>query len=502
MPSAGAETSPVIAKASRRAWLAASLALVLYLTLSIGYSLTRNPWDDEGQYADPAINLSQHGHLGNNLLAPMGAMDWPQVDRYTFWQLPMYPVVLGGWFCLVPPSPVSMRLLSVLFGCLYLFCWFSLVRKITLNETLALLITSVVALDYAFVSASSDGRVETICMALGYAGIAGYFHFRERNWTLAILLAASGGAGAALSHPLGGALNLSIATLVLMDWSKIRWRRAWVAAVPYLAGAAAYGAYISSAPQIFLAQFRGAAAVRVSGPGATIHNILDDAYQRYVNYYWTALSGSNRLKVVQLIFVVAGTVAVLLNRRLRSSPGVDRLLMLALTGLLGVAIIDNQKFPHYLVYSVPPLGACAAVWVYDAWQRKSFQWIAGGLMLASMLVTIGGFTLKIHQDPYRNQFMPAVNKLRELMAGGRTVDAPSQFGFVFGFGPPLVDDRYLGYFRGATLPDIAVVTHYYSMRRHFGGKWDKAEEWAAQMLETRYRMVLDNEEYKIYVRIN
>jgi hypothetical protein len=501
MSRAGVETNAVIAKASGRAWIAASLVVLLYLALSVGYSLTRNPWDDEGQYADPAINLSRHGHLGSNLLTPMGTMNWPQVDRYTFWQFPVYPVVLGGWFTLVTPSPVSMRLLSVLFGCGYLSCWFFLVRRITLNETLALLVASVVALDYSVVGASSNGRVETICMCLGFAGIAGYFHFRETNWTKAIFVAACGGAGAAFSHPMGGVLNLSIAAMVLMDWKRIAWNRVWVAAIPYLACAAAYGWYISSAPHIFLAQLRGSASVRVSGPGATVHNVLDDASQRYVNYYWTALSGMNRLKVVQLLFVVIGTGSVLLNRRLRSSPGVDRLLVLALTGFIGVALVDNQKFPQYLVYSVPPLEACAAVWVYDAWQTKRFRWIAGGLLLASLLVTVGGFTLKIHQDPYRNQFMPAVAKLRELMPGARTVDAPSQFGFVFGFGAPIVDDRYLGYFRGS-LPDVAVVTHYYSMRRGFGGEWDKAEEWAARMLETRYRLVLDNEEYKIYVRAN
>lgn len=155
-----------ITVASRRSWLLATGACVTFLSLAIAYSFTRQPWWDEGVFADPALNFRNFGHLGSTVLDPYGYHDWPGVHQYTYWQFPAYLVALGVWLRYVPVSIFWIRLFSVLWGCVYIFCWFVLTRYVSRNENLALFIASVVALDYSLLSAASDGRMDMMCVSL------------------------------------------------------------------------------------------------------------------------------------------------------------------------------------------------------------------------------------------------------------------------------------------------------------------------------------------------
>src|SRR3982750_4329208 len=70
-------------------------------------------------------------------------------------------------------------------------------------------------------------------------------------------------------------------------------------------------------------------------------------------------------------------------------------------GLL--AALDNQGQPVYLIYSMPVLSACGAVWVYATWQRSDYlRYVPVLLLTASILATVGGFCVKIAENNYRN----------------------------------------------------------------------------------------------------
>src|SRR3974377_1170233 len=120
--------------ATRTQWLLAGGGMLVFLALSIGHSLTRCPWWDEGVFADIALNLRNFGHLGSTVLDPNGWLELPDVHRYTYWHFPLYPMSLGYWFRLVPATVVWMRLFSVLWACVFVISWFVVVRSLTRKE--------------------------------------------------------------------------------------------------------------------------------------------------------------------------------------------------------------------------------------------------------------------------------------------------------------------------------------------------------------------------------
>ncbi len=74
----------------------------------------------------------------------------------------------------------------------------------------------------------------------------------------------------------------------------------------------------------------------------------------------------------------------------------------------------------------------------------------------------------------------------------------SELGFALGFGPPLVDDRYLGFFSGKT-PDVFVVNEFYGPMRS-SPRLNSAWETSRTTLHDQYHLVFKNGAYSIYVR--
>ncbi len=493
MLSEGSGVVPVMIFARRRHWLWAAAALAAFLALSIGFSLTRAPWWDEGMFADVALNFRNHGRFGSSVLDSYGYLDWPQVNRYTYWQFPLYLVTAGTWLRIVPPTVEWIRLLSVLCGCLYIFCWFAIARCLTRNEPLALFVASIVALDYATVATASDGRMDMMCAALGQAAIAAFVSLKDSSWTRAMFWAGCFAAASLFCHPMGAVMNVSLVALVSLDWRCIRWQGLIAATIPYLVGGALWFRYIAQAPQIFLAQTRAASSYRVGGLSLAIRNVGDDFYVRYGGMYYQSLSGIYKLKAASLVFAVVGTLALAFNRRLRTQPLGRLSLMLAVIGYLGVAAIDNQKFPIYFIYSLPAMSACGALWVYDCWTNGGAgRLLPAALLVSSLLATIGGFTYKIYGNDYHHLYRPAIRAIKAALPSGGLVMGGSELGFAFGFGPKLIDDRYLGYASGKR-PDVYVENEYY-------GRVGAAGKAADRVLESKYHLTFANSAYKVYVR--
>ncbi len=371
--------------------------MLVFLALTIGESLTQCPWMDEGMFADVAFNFRNFGHLGSSVLDPYGYQELPGVHQYTYWQFPVYFLALGTWLRVVPATVVWMRLFSVVWGCIFVASWFVLVRSLSRRDSLALLVASVIALDYSLLVTASNGRMDMLCAGLGLAGLASYFWFRDSKWPVGVLLAACFGAASLFTHPMGAVMNVAIVAMVLLDWRRIKWVGIVAASVPYLIGIACCLYYIQQAPDLFHAQSRAASQYRVSGVGIILHNIFNDWSHRYLFYYYTTYSGINKLKIAALLFPVCGTIGLLADRNLRSQPLGERLLLLLLIGYVGVAVVDNQKFGNYLVFTLPVAAACAGVWLYAQWQKRGRgRLLASGLLIVSVGATVAGIGL---QDP-------------------------------------------------------------------------------------------------------
>ena len=491
--------SEALVPASRTDWLSAGGAMLVYLTLAIAHSLTKCPWWDEGVFADVALNFRNFGHLGSSVLAPYGYLEWPGVHQYTYWQFPLYFITLGSWFRLVPITVVWMRLFSVMWGCIFVFSWFVVVRSLSRKESVALLVASVVALDYVFVVTASNGRMDMMCASLGMAGLASYFQFRDSNWTRGVVLAAWCGAASLFCHPMGVVTNAAIAGMVVLDWRRITWGTIVLAGLPYLIGVACCLHYIDQAPDVFLAQSRAASEYRVAGLGAILRNVLNDPYKRYIYYYYQGYTGITKLKIASLIFPVGGVVGLLSERNLRLQPVTKRLLLLACIAYLGVVVIDNQKFANYLVFSVPGFAACGALWVYARWQDGGWRRLLACCLLAvSIGATVGGVGYKIYENEYRNLYNPAVAAVRNSLPPGGLIMGGSELGFALGFGPPLVDDQYLGYFSG-TAPDVFVFDRFYGPRWH-SPRLTAAWNSSRNTLHSQYHLTLANKAFSVYVR--
>ena len=489
---------PALGRTQRLRWALGLGAFVTFVTLSIGYSITRAPWWDEGLFADVAITFRNYGHLGSSVLDPHGYLEFPLVDRFTYWQFPAYMIALGGWLRLVPATMVGIRLFSVFWGCVYVLCWFLIVRCLSGKESLALMVSSVVALNYATVAAASDGRMDMMCAGLGYAGIASYLCLRDSHWTGAALLSGCFGVASLLCHPMGGLMNLSLAAVALWDWRRIPGKTVVAACLPYLAGAALCFLYILQAPDIFSAQTKAASSYRIAGWGPLLRNVVNDGSVRYLHYYFDFLHGIDKLKVASLLFAVVGTLGLVINRKRISEPLGRVLLALAGIAYFGVAALDNQKLPVYFIYSMPAMVACGAVWAYDCWQKGGFVRIfASALLAGSILSTVGGFGYKIYLDSYGRVYKPAVDMVKQSLPPGGLVMGGSELGFALGFGPPLVDDRYLGYFSGKR-PDVFVENRYYGRRE--GPVFGPAKFYSVTTLQKEYHVEFENSEYRIYVR--
>ena len=491
--------SEALVPASRTDWLAAGGAMMVYLTLAIAHSLTKCPWWDEGVFADVALNFRNFAHLGSSVLAPYGYLEWPGVHQYTYWQFPLYFITLGTWFRLVPITVVWMRLFSVMWGCIFVFSWLVVVRSLSRKESLALLVASVVALDYVFVVTASNGRMDMMCASLGMAGLASYFQFRDSNWTRGVVLAAWCGAASLFCHPTGVVTNAAIAGMVVLDWRRITWGTIVLASLPYLIGVACCLHYIDQAPDVFLAQSKAASEYRVAGLGAILRNVLNDLYTRYIYYYYHGYTGVTKLKIASLIFPVGGVVGLLADRNLRSQPVAKRLLLLACIAYVGVAVVDNQKFGNYMVFSVPIFAACGVVWLYARWQEGERARILPCCLLAvSMAANIGGVGYKIYKNEYHDLYDPAVAAIRSSLPPGGLVMGGSELGFALGFGPQLVDDRYLSFFSGQT-PEVFVINGYY------GPVWRsprllRAWNSSRSTLHNQYHLTFENKAYGVYMR--
>lgn len=475
--------------------------MLLFLASSMGHLLARAPWWDEGMYADVALSFRNFGHLGSSVVAPLGYMDWPDVHQYTYWQFPLYPVALGYWFRALPVGIVSMRLFSLLWGCIFVVAWFFLVRSLSRNEPLALLVASVVALDYETVTRAADGRMDMMCAALGVAGLASYFWFRESHWGRGVVFASWLGAAALFTHPLGLVVNVAIAAMVLWDWRRIRWPMLLIASLPYLIGTTCCLYYIRQAPDVFLAQSRAVFDNRVTGLLGTFRNIFNDFNERYIREYYYYLTGIFKVKILSLVFCAIGVAGLLIDSRLRSQPVARRVLLLAGIAYVGVAAIDNLKYGSYAVYSLPFLAACGGIWVYDCWQRAGFRRLfASGVLGAYLLVTICGAAGRVYTNPYRNLYEPAIVAIRNSLPPGGRVMGGSELAFELGFGPPLIDDRYLGYFSGV-LPDVFAVSRlFYEAPARWSPRLIVAFNASRNTLRNQYDPIFQNADYKIYVR--
>ena len=477
------------------------LILLFYLALSAGTAHALRPWVDEGWHGAPAWSLAFRGYMGTPCYVEAGLKD---IDRYTYWIMPIYPVLQAAWYRIFSFSLESMRALSILCVLIGMISWTLAFRRLTGDRTGALLFMALMACDYISLTGAGTGRPDAMSFAFQAAAFATYLHWRERDLRWAILLSQTLVVASGLTHPNGGMLSfLGAAWLALyFDWRRIRPVHVAIAAIPYVVGAIGWGAYILQDPSAFVAQYGYQLGTRSQMLVAPWAAVRDEFVKRYLTNMGLRLHspgsyGPHYLKA--LIFAaygasIAGILAIPTLRRQKASR--------ALVGLIGIYLffytfLEGTKASYYLIYLVYPYTAAVVLFARWCWRNYSRARVPVAVCLAGMFVIqTGGAMYRIRRDPYHTEYMPAVRFLETHAKPGDLIFGSHELGFLIGFRNGFEDDHLLGIEDGQK-PKWIFVEEIYQ------GRFDTVRmknpvEYAKLLARLReYRVAYDAKNYQV-----
>jgi 4-amino-4-deoxy-L-arabinose transferase-like glycosyltransferase len=484
-----------------------ALVAAIYLALAAGGVLTNIPWCDEAWFASPAMNLATEGYMGTSVLDPTATWNVRYItgiDHFTYWIMPLYPVLQAAWQLVAGSSLFSVRIFSVLWGAAALAGWYFLVRKLSGSSWAGFLTAAFLATDFEFLWSASTARMDMMCAALGVGGLAAYVCLRDRNLKMAILAGNTCVAASGLTHPIGlGYLVGLVVLVVYFDHSRIRPTHLALAAAPYLAGAAAWGWYIAQNPYMFLAQFGGNIGGRLIS-GNPLDWLRRQLVGRYLYQYGWApdTRGLSHIKVVVLVVYAAGLGGSFFSREIRQDPGGRALLLLWAALAVSISVVDKQILSVYMVHLIMPLAAILAVWMVWALRtRKLPRWLPG-LLVGVLTVTQAAVLFsRYRSNQYARQYLPAAAFLKSHSTPGGVIMGSAELAFQLGFHGDLVDDYRLGY-RSGKRPSVVVLdkSHYQAFITGLRQEDPAAYRYASSLLEHDFNLAYENPAYRIYVR--
>lgn len=477
----------------------------VFVLLSLGVAVYKQPACDEAWFLNPVVNYFTNGTTGTTILESAG-QPWSGVEKYTYWQPPVYFVVLAGWLKIFGVTLSSVRGLSIFCGLIALLAWGRVFRGLGLDPAAALLAFALIACDYSFVTRAADGRMDMMSAAFGVSSLAWYLHWREQRFTMAFagsqcLLALSG-----LTHPVGGILNFcGVAALVLLyDRRRISLRHLALGAVPYIAGLALWGVYISRDPVLFRKVFAGNASGRLDGLLNPVRSLQREIMERYLATFGLRPEAGllTRLKLLIPAAYFFGVFAALFTPALRKDRTLRPLFVLMGLYFFVLAFQDDQKYGVYLVHVLPLFAALLAVWISWVWKARVFPRSLLAVLVAGFLaLQAGGALYWVANDTYHADYLSAVSFLRRNVPKGQFIVGPAQLAFGLGFDANLSDDTFLGYYSGKK-PDVIVADPRYEENFETYRRRQPAEyRYIQTRLREEYRLVYDYRSFRIYVAV-
>jgi hypothetical protein len=428
------------------------------------------------------------------------------IDRHTYWVMPLNLLFNAAGFRVFGFSIFSMRLLSVVWGLLALGAWAAILWKLTGQPWLTLGSLGLIVVDYHFLMQAADGRMDVMTVALGWSGVAAYLLLRERSFPRAVLVSQSLTAMACFTHPNGALLALILViTTLSFDLQRVRIATVALAAVPYLAGAAAWAMYIARSPADWVAQMLGNASGRGPGIATPLAALQLEISHRYMDNYGMAVwsSPSGRLNAIPLFIFLAGLAACLLVRQIRQHPGYRLLIAWTVIALVFLTWFEGLKTVFYLIYVTPLcsiLLAVAATWLW----RMRPRWRVG--LAAVLLVFVA---LQVTRTPvavWRNRrsatFDPAVQYLRARFH--RNTFIMGNASLIFALGPDwnILDDYRLGYNSGKRADVVVIDPHLADGIEMLRTLNPPIHAHVAHLLEAEYQEVYNQGGYRILTRIH
>lgn len=436
-----------------------------FVALAYARCWTNLPWCDEGWFFDTVYNLLTKGHTGTTVLVAKG-FPWEGIERYQYWQPPLFWIIDGAWLKIFGLSLVAYRSLSVVAGVSLLFCWFWIMRHFEVPRSVQLLAMAILCTDYAVVKAGSDGRMDMLAASLGLAGVTVYLKLRENHFTWAVVLSQILICCGGLTHPMGGIPYMIMFGWFFVsgkDWRRVRWIHLPLAAAPYMIGAAGWGAYILQDPETFKRIFLGSNVKgRMDGVFNPFLAVRNEVVYRYLEpfglraTFWVVKS---KLLIPAVYLCVA--LAVWATPSLRREKWLRPFLTMWTIAALTLLFFDAQRNGTYMVHVFPLYGILLASFAYWLWSRAGTlpRCLIGAVLTGFVLLQISGSAYLIATNPLRRQYQPVVEFVKQHAKPGDRVVGSGELGFGLGF-DGLYDDKALGYYVNQR-PDLIVVSKRY-----------------------------------------
>ena len=478
--------------------------LAIYVVLAFGRVFTNNPWCDEGWFFDPVYNWITKGHTGTTVLEATG-FPWQGIERHQYWQPPMHLLLQGLWLRIFPLTLFSFRSCSLFAGFICLFLWRSLFRYLGMPRFVENLSLLLIAVDYSYLYASTDGRTDMLAETLGMGAVIVYLHFRENDFTTAVLLSQFLVVCGGLTHPMGGLIYLAVIGFFFVhdkDWRKLCWFHPLLATLPYILGAAGWGAYIMQEPETFKKIFFGSSvAGRMNGIFHPLVSIQREILLRYLQPYgWGSPSAAARSRTIIPLIYFGGILLALMVPAIRKMKHMRLLLSLWVIAFLVMFIFDGQRNGTYLAHIFPYCAAILASVLCYLWNSPTPLRVAGVIVFAALLLLqVGSSVYIIYTNPYRNKYLATVQFVKDHTRPGSYIVATSEFGFGFGF-DNILDDASLG-FHNHRKPDVIIVDgRYRSWFDVAAVREPILFNFIENRLRTEYKIAYHNGKYEVYLQ--
>jgi 4-amino-4-deoxy-L-arabinose transferase-like glycosyltransferase len=438
-----------------------SIALV-YFAASIGRMLTKKPWCDEAWLASPAYNLITTGQMGTSF----GLLWPPGIDKYTFWQPPLYFLIQAGWYKVLGFGLFAMRSLSLVTGIILLFSLYVIVKSLSRSRGVALLAVLFTTVDICFNYAAVDGRMDMTQAAFGFAGIAAYLTFRECNLRCAMLISHSLVACSGLTHPNGILPFVGLIFLTCyFDFARLTPKNILIALIPYILGAICWGIYIFNDISLFIAQFGENISGRLYGLTSFWVGLKLEIMNRYLATYGFGKTSSilYKLPLIILVIYITAVLSIACNYNLRRSKGNKTLLFLVAIYFSVMSIIIGNKAHSYLVNIIPLYTSALAIWIDWRWRDYFRSYLVTlSIVACFMFLQIGSLIYFIYKNNYNYLYLPAARILEQHSRQNQLIVGSAELAFYIGFDRNLIDDPNR-IFSEHLNPDLIVIEDRYRL---------------------------------------
>jgi 4-amino-4-deoxy-L-arabinose transferase-like glycosyltransferase len=462
---------------------------------------------DEAAFANPCYNLLHHGFMGTTLYAEHGLMPTGSLTHHTYWNPPLFFLNNTVVFAVFGIGIFQVRFVSLLWGLVALASWYVLLRSGRNSPGLSLVITGFIGLGYFFQLGSASGRMDMMCLALGTASLASYLALRHSNLVGAVILSNALAAASVLTHAVGIAYFCGLLYLtVFLDLRNVRFQHVALAAIPYLLGAAGWGAYISKDPAGFLEQMRGnvsvtKASVGLQSASSPADMLRVEIVRRYQNPFGLGPGATpvTRTKSVVLIAYIVGLLGILLVKRLRDDRFLHNIVVVGLINFCVLAFVATSKNSYYLPHTTAIFSAAFALFALRLPRPGSLgQGIGLSVLIGLVALQLTGLAIRDHADELHSSYLAAVDSVRTNSPRGSLIFGSADLWLQLTPDREVVHDWTLGYESGRRA--ALVVTTPILREIMEQARIDNSSKFAhASAVLSRAQKVYDDGYYMIYL---